>query len=263
MLANHHRAKHHRIGYLFVLALLVGVLLPVATPHTAYAQDEEFGYYWKLDFAFETSFDALLTIEVGPWEDGEMTEITDTSTATVRCKPVGNVKLDGGDAVFADGGYLDCSMDLAQIVLKNHDLQIPAVDNYGSIYAAAKLMSAAPTIVPIFTHQDAKYSIEFLNTQSATLHQALSNQAGPQQAAYPGTTINAWHTVEMQYICIFGGGPCDANYKVDGAGQSIPTAGVRTTFATGPASFQIGTDGTNFFTGRMGHLVVDPGNSAH
>lgn len=158
-----------------------------------------------------------------------MKEVADTSTATVRCKPVGGVSLDSGDAVFANSGYLRCSMDLAQIVWENHNLQIPAVDSYGSVYAANKLMRTANGIAPIFTHRDAKYSIDFSNTQSATLHQALSNQAGPLQANYPGITINAWHIMEMQYICVSNGGLCDAN----------------------------------FFTGRMTSLVVDPGNSAH
>jgi hypothetical protein len=256
-------ANHRRIGYLFMLALILGVLLPVATPRTAYAQEVEFGYYWKLDFDFENSFNAQLAIEVGPWENGEMTEVTDTSTAMVRCKPVGNVTLDGGDAVFADGGYLNCSMHLAQIVMQNHTLEIPAVDNYGSIYAATMLTNLGGPIAPIFTHLDVKYSIDFSNPNSVTLHQDLSNKAGPQQATYAGIAGTILHLYEMEYICIFGGGPCDANYKLDGAGQSIPTAGVRTTFATGPMEFQIGTDGVNFFTGRMGRLIVDPGNSMH
>jgi hypothetical protein len=256
-------AKYRRTGYLLLLAMMVGALLPVATPRAVYAQDVEYGYYWKLDFDFETSFDALLTIEVGPWENGEMTQVEDTSTATVTCKPVGNVTLDGGDAVFADGGYLRCSMDLAQVVMQNHELEIPAVDDYGSLYAAAHLMSATPNLAPIFTHADAKYSIDFSNQGSVTLHQALTNKAGPQQALFAGVAGSGWHKYEMEYICIFGGGPCDANYKLDGAGQSIATAGSRTTFATGPMAFQIGTDGVNFFSGRMAHLIVDPGNSAH
>ena len=260
---------HRRIFYSFMLALLVGVLLPVATPQTAYAQDVETGYLWSLEFDFDSSFNAVLTIEVGPWQDGDLVEVQETSQEIVYCKKIGPVKLEGGDAVFKGNSYLRCTMNLAETVMNNHGLLIEPYDNYGSILMSADLNGSAHGIAPIFTHADASYYVEFKPTQMVTLGGKVSTWENGtptgmvgQQAEFFGS-INAWSTYEMEYLCGANGGPCDARLDVSGQQALFFNLGGRPTFNTGETTFLIGTDGINYYNGRMGNLLVDPGNSAH
>jgi len=247
---------------LLALAFILTALVPIAQPQPVFAKGE-IGYLWSLEFGFENSFDGLLTIQVGPWEDGELTSVTESSTTTVACTPQGSMALDGGDAVFKGGGYLQCSMDLAAIVWKNHHLLVNENDSYGSMLLRARVNSATNTIAPIFTHPRAAYSLDFSQTSSVTLKQGLWNNAGLLQANFPGVTINSWQSYTMLYRCISHGGPCDATYGTAGQTQVQATAGERVKFPTGPTSFTIGSNGAAFFTGRISALRVDPGNSAH
>ena len=252
-----------KIVFGVLLALLVSLLIPVAQPQQVFAQEEELGYLWALDFSFDKDYDAVLTIEVGPWKDGELVGVNETSTTVVSCTPVGNVDLDNGEAVFKGAGHLQCAMNLGQIVWDNHGLMISEVDVYESILVHAKVKTTSNTVAPIFTHPDATYAIDFSQNGAATLSQSLSNKAGVLQSSFPNVTTGSWQDYYYEYICIANGGPCDAYFGVSGQTQSMPTVGGRTRFATGPTTFEIGRNGGTYFNGRLDSLIVDPGNSAH
>jgi hypothetical protein len=223
------------------------------------AESKEIGYLWSIFFDFDKSYDAILTIEVGPWKDGDLVEVHESSTTVIRCTPIGGVALGGGIATFT-GGHLECPLDLAATVLNNHKLSINAVDTYGSILLRTRMMSNSNTVVPLFTHPDASYSLDFSATSSVTMQQQLWNGLGLSQANFMGVTINTWQTYTYLYRCISHGGPCDANFAVGPQSQSFPTAGSRVQFSTGPTSFQVGGAA---FNGQIDALLIDPGNSAH
>jgi hypothetical protein len=246
-----------------MLALILGLLLPLAKAEPVQAKEVEIGYLWSLYFDFEQNFDGILTIEVGPWKNGELTSVTGTSQATVRCRPIGNVSLDKGDAVFEGAGHVECAMDLGQIVWNNHNLVINGVDNYGSMVLRARVNSFTNAVSPILTHPDAAWSLDFSQTHSVAMNQELWNNAGSLDATFPGVTINTWQTYTYLYSCISNGGPCDATFGAGAQMQGTPTAGSRTLFTTGPVTFDIGRNGAAFFTGRMDSVLIDPGNSAH
>jgi hypothetical protein len=246
-----------------LLALIVTLLLPVAQPQQVYAQEEELGYLWSLDFTFDKDYNGLLTIEVGPWKNGELVGVNETSTAEVPCTPIGHVALDNGEAVFKGAGHLQCTMNLGQIVWENHGLKISDVDIYESIVVHAKVKTTSNTVAPIFTHPNATYAIDFTQNGAATLSQSLWNNAGVLQASYPNVSIVDWQDYYYEYICIAQGGPCDAYFGVSGQIQSTPTVGGRVRFSTGTTTFEIGRNGGTYFNGRLNSLIVDPGNSAH
>ena len=245
---------------LLAITLVLGMTTSLATATPA-AADAEYGYLWSLDFDFEHDFNGVLTIRVGTWENGNLVSVDETSTATVGCRPMGSVSLSAGDAVF-DGGYLECYLDLAAVVLNNHKLTVEPVDNYGSILLRTRVKSTANTVAPMFTHPDASYKIDFTSTFAVTPQQELWNNAGLLQATFPGVTINTWQPYTYQYTCIWGG-PCDASFRVGPQMQNMPTAGGRVRFSTGPTVFEIGRDGGDLFYGYMSSLRIDPGNSAH
>jgi hypothetical protein len=247
--------------FLITPLLLLSLLFPFAKPEPVRAE-AEYGYLWSLSFDFEKSFDGVLTIEVGPWKNGELVEVHETSTATVPCKRVGNVQLDNGDAVFSGAGYLTCTLHLAETVWNNHKLTIAEVDTYGSIWMSAKVNGAANAIAPIFNHPNAAYSLDFSQTWATTLSQSLWNGLGPLEATFPGVAINTWETYTAEYGCSVAG-PCFADFAAGPQQQTQPAAGAWVQFSTGPTSFDIGHHGGVFFTGRMASLIVDPGNSAH
>ena len=222
----------------------------------------EYGYLWSLTFDFETSFDGVLTIEVGPWKNGELVSVDDTSRAIIPCKRVGDVYLDGGDAVFGGAGYLTCEMNLQSLVRENHRLVIGDTDTYGSIVMHTRLTSDVNAVAPIFTHPNATYSLDFTQTWQGTLYQALQNGVGPMQATFGGVTINNFENYTAEYICDIAG-PCSAKFAAGPQMQNQPIAGTRPQFSTGPTSFDIGHGGGLFFSGRIASLIVDPGNSAH
>jgi hypothetical protein len=246
---------------MWTTALVVGLLVPIAQP--AQAQDQQIGYLWSLYFDFDSSYNGVLTIEVGPWENGELTSVNETSSAMVRCEPVGNVQLQGGDAVFDGNSYLSCALDLGEVVWNNHGLQIDDVDSYGSMVMRARVNSAANGIAPLVRHPDATYSADFTATQSVAMSQDLWNEAGVSGATFNGVMINQWYVLTYLYACISNGGPCDATFAAGGQMQTKPTAGDRISFSTEATSFEIGRDGGNYFTGRIDSILIDPGNSVH
>ena len=245
---------------LLAATVVLGMFSSLAAAKPASA-DAGYGYLWSLDFDFESNYNGLLTIKVGPWENGDLVSVDETSTATVNCRPIGSVALNAGDAVF-DGGHLECYLDLASVVYNNHKMTVAPVDTYGSILLRTRVNSTANTVAPLFTHPDASYKIDFTQTMAVTPSQDLWNNAGLLQATFPGVTINTWQPYTYQYACIWGG-PCDATFRVGPQTQNMPTASGRVRFSTGPTVFEIGRDGADLFYGRMSSLRIDPGNSAH
>lgn len=246
--------------FLCTLGLLLGLLLPFVAPEPVYAA--QYGYLWSLTFDFEHNFDGVLTLEVGPWENGQLIAVEATSKVMVPCERVGNVQLDGGDAVFSGTGYLTCRLHLAAAVRNNHGLVIGDTDTYGSIVMHTRALGDVNAVMPIFTHQDAAYSLDFSQTWQATLAQSLQNGVGPLQATFPGVAINSWENFTAEYNCSIAG-PCSATFAAGPQQQLQPTAGSRVQFSTGPTTFDIGHAGGVYFSGRIAALVVDPGNSAH
>ncbi|NJN16473.1 MAG: hypothetical protein HC822_09480 [Oscillochloris sp.] len=244
---------------LAILLLIVSIAGPFAAP--AQAQEESYGYLWQLEFDFAHDFNGLLTIHVGPWENGDLVEVDATSQERVACKRVGPVYLDSGDAVF-NGGYLRCTMDLARIVANNHGLDIAPVDSYGSILMQSRLIANQTDVMPIFSHPDADYTIDFALTSAVTPAQTLWNGAGLLQHTFPGVVGMTWQTYTYEYRCAWLGA-CDAEFEVGPHSETKPTLGDRVQFHTGPQTFYIGYDGANTFSGRMDRVLIDPGNSVH
>jgi hypothetical protein len=236
--------------------VILGLCLPLTQP--ARAQEVHRGYLWSLVFDFENNFDGVMTIKVGPWVNGDLAAADETSTATVHCEPVGNVYLDGGDAVFA-GGHLTCEMDLGALVAANHDVDINAVDSYGSIVMRTVLESDAQNIASIFSHPDAAYTINFSRTWSVTTVQSLNNQAGVQKTSFPvaGASRQAYG---FEYGCAWQGN-CHGEFQALPHTYSTAPGGERVSFHTAPATFLIGSGPSGTFQGRIGTLAVDPGNS--
>ena len=104
---------------------------------------------------FGTRLQRRADYQVGPWKNGNLVSVDETSTATVGCRPMGSVSLSAGDAVF-DGGYLECYLDLAAVVPNNHKLTVEPVDNYGSILLRTRVKSTANTIAPCSRTRDAR-----------------------------------------------------------------------------------------------------------
>lgn len=242
-----------------ILIVILALLGMPAAP--ARAQDEVYGYLWSLEFRFEHNYDGILTIEVGPWEHGDLVSVDQTSTEIVHCKPVGAVYLENGDAVFK-GGHLNCLLDLASVVQRNHGLQIDDVDVYGSILMRGRMITHQQNVAPIFSHPDATYSIDFTQTSAVTLGQTLWNESDPIQATFPNVVGAAWQTYTLSYECSLYG-TCGAQFYAGGQKQLVPSNGERARFHTGPNEFLIGSDGVSHFNGRMSSLLIDPGNSVH
>jgi hypothetical protein len=250
-----------RSPILLLTLVALALLAPLAQPRPA-AAEPRYGYLWSLQLDFEGSFDGLLTIRVGPWKNGDLVSVDAISETKVPCRRVGSVYLDGGDAVF-DGGYLSCRIDLGAIVYANHGLRISEIDSYGSMLVQTKLQASSNSVVPIFSHPDASYQLDFSQTSSVALHQELWNNAGPQQAGFASVIGASWQSYTYRYECISNGGPCDASFVVNTQQQAMPTAGAHIRFSTGPNDFLIGGDGVSSFSGRMGDILIDPGNTVH
>jgi hypothetical protein len=244
---------------LMVLIVALAAVAPLARP--AQAQEVEYGYLWSLLFDFEQDLNGLLTIQVGPWANGDLLSVDEVSTVRVPCARVGPVYLSGGDAVF-DGGYLECTFDLAAVVLRNHGLRIAETDQYGSILLSADLQATAPTVAPIFTHADAAYTIDFTQTSTVRLEQQLSGGPGAQQKEFPGVIGFSRQRYTIAYGCVWLGA-CNGKFTVGGSVKGTPPGGDRVSFATGPARFLVGGASGATFHGRMGYLLVDPGNTVH
>jgi hypothetical protein len=242
-----------------VLAVTIAGLF--ALPQRAAYAETELGYLWSLGFNFEYNYDAVLTIEVGPWVDGDLVAVDESSTERVHCWPVGAVALDSGDAVFS-GGHVECELDLAAVVLKNHGLKLDRIDDYGSIVLYTTAQSTGQNIAPIFSHPDANYRINFSRTVSVNLLQQLDNGAGLQNGFFPTITGAGRIDYSFTYSCVWQG-DCHSSFSADG--QTVDTAlgGNRVKFRTTPTIIRVGSDGSSSFQGRMDSLLIDPGNSVH
>lgn len=243
---------------IFVLCTLFA--LPTQATHAYGAADR--GYLWSLDFDFENDFNGVLTVKVGPWKNGDLVAIEETSTTPVKCVRVGAVSLKNGMAVF-DGGHLKCSMDLAAIVKRNHGIESAAIDSYGSFTMDAEAISTTYGFAPIFSHPDVAYAIDFADTWSFTMHQQLATDAGLVQASafFSGVFGGALQTYGARYGCDTDGTPCFADFSAGPQTEALPVAGDRVRFRTGPTTFLIGSDGAAGFGGGLDSLSVDPGNS--
>lgn len=251
------------ISKLLLLPILaIALLAPLAQPAPAMADEPEYGYLWSLFFSFDQNFDGLLTIEAGPWGDGDLLAVDATSTAVVPCTPVGNVTLSGGDAVF-NGGYLSCELDLAGVVLANHGLLVQSIDTYGSIHMRARLKTATGVIAPLFSHPDAAYSLDFTQPGVTTMHQKLNIGSDPLQESFSNVLPGNFNTYTYQYNYYYNTGLCDGTFRVGQQSKTVPSAGSRINFTTAPTTFTIGYDQGTLFSGRMSSLLVDPGNSVH
>lgn len=254
------------VRLIMIVAFVVGLTVSPGRVVTVSAQDEEIGYLWNLSFDFESDFNGVLTIEVGPWVDGDLASVNEASTTRVSCTRVGNVSLSGGDAVFGNGGYLSCHMDLGEIVRRNHGLHVEPVDDYGSIVLRTRVNPVpgpAPLAVPIFTHPDAAYKLSFPTTSSVDMQQQLWNGVGPINQNFGSVSPGTWTAYTFYYGCS-SAGPCFADFQAGGqtANQGVP-GGTRVNWSTGPVDFEIGRNGGDTFQGRMSDLFIDPGNSAH
>lgn len=212
---------------------------------------------------FEQNHNGLLTVEVGPWKNGDLVSVDATSTTNVACRRVGNVSLNGGDAVF-NGGYLKCDLDLASVVAANHGLQIAAIDSYGSILLRSDIINSGQNVAPIVSHPDASYVIDFSQTWAVRMRQELTNANGAQTQEYITSVGNTRNPYTFEYECVWLG-PCHNTFML-GANVATPPAlgGGMIGFRTGLTTFYIGGDGgVNTFSGRMGSLLIDPGNTVH
>jgi hypothetical protein len=250
----------HLFKRIRVLLTTLVAFAVLATP--AQAQDQEYGYLWSLKFDFEQSFDAVLTIRVGPWEDGNLVAVDETSETRIRCTRSGLVSLDSGHAVF-NGGHLVCPIDLATLVQQNHNLTINALDTYNSMLVQTRLQTTSNNVAPIFSHPNAAYTIDFTQLNSVTLNQRLWNGAGQQTATFGSIASNTMNTYFYQYGCQSSSGPCHAIFQANTQQQSFVTTGGQIKFATGPNSFLIGGNGSSSFFGRMDDLLIDPGNTIY
>lgn len=244
-----------RLAFVLVFA---GLLALPQRPAQAYS---EWGYLWSLSFDFEQDFTGVLKIEVGPWVNGDLAKTVESSVEKVTCTRVGNVGLNGGDAVF-NGGHLQCTLDLAGILYRNHGLVLNPIDRYGSIFVETTLQASKPNLAPIISHPDADYRIDFTNSVGVTLFQELENNAGVQSGHFPSVTGVGKVKYGFKYGCIWMG-PCNGSFSADGQQDVTPFGGDYVEFRTSPVTFFIGGDGVNKFGGRMSDLLIDPGNSVH
>ena len=113
------------------VALLIASLLTPAFAQPVQAAPQT-GYLWTLTFDFEAGYNGELLLKVGPWQNGALLDVTEKSATTVNCQPVGDVSLGKGYAIFNNGGYLQCDMDIAGALFANHGLfrrfRLPFVD---------------------------------------------------------------------------------------------------------------------------------------
>lgn len=253
------------VRVVLIAACALTLFIAPVTKSVTRAQDQEIGYLWQLQFDFNHDFNGILTIEVGPWKNGNLVSVDETSTTRISCRPIGNVTLNAGEAVFFDGGYVACEMDLQSIVAEKHNLYVDAIDDYGSMVVSARVntdVADTPIRAPLFTHPDATFGVVFPSTFAVDMVSQLSNGVGSMTNSFPGVSPGAFVEYEFYYGCS-GAGPCFARFDAAAQTATQPIAGSRVNFSSEPAVFEIGRNGAATLTGRIDWLIVDPGNSAH
>lgn len=244
---------------LIALFSLMATWLPAQTSSVHAAT--EYGYLWKIVFDFDSSFDGKMTIEVGPWGNGDLLVVEETSTAVVRCAPVGDVKLIDGAATF-QGGYLECSFDIGTLVRQNHGLKPKNPDTYGSIVMRTRALLPTDAPAPLFYHPDATYRLDPIGPGVIDMATDLSNGNGVMGASFSGVNWSDWTVYTSNYVCV-SLVACNLTYSAGGTDIAMNNQGNAVTFATGPTNFLIGKDDTGILNGRIDMLLVDPGNFAH
>ena len=152
------KRKMIRLGVVALCSLLASAS-PIFTP-AVQAAAPNYGYLWELVFDFEEDYNGRLKIEVGPWEDGNLVWIEETSETIIECTPSGRISLTEGFANFGGSGFLTCEMDIAQIVLDKHDLIAQEIDTYGSFIMQTEAVLLNDNPAPIFNHPDAQLRLE-------------------------------------------------------------------------------------------------------
>jgi hypothetical protein len=104
------------------------------------------------------------------------------------------------------------------------------------------------------------YSIDFTQPRKPTLTQALQNDLAPQQATFAHVNGFERNEYEMAYGCAWLG-PCTSSFQIGPQSQGTPPGGQQIAFSTEPQVFLIGADGATTFRGRLGSLLIDPGNT--
>jgi hypothetical protein len=249
-----------RLGFVALCSLLA-ISFPIFTP-TAQAAPPGYGYLWELVFDFEEDFNGVLKIEVGPWQDGNLAWIEETSETIIECTPSGRISRTDGFANFGGSGFLTCEMDIAQIVLDKHNLVAEETDTYGSFIMQTDAVLLNENPAPIFNHPDAAFRLDPLGPIDIYVINDISNEHGPIQALFSGITWNTLHTYNSDYVCI----PdlqCDLAHHADTTEITLTEQGEPITFTTGPTTFTIGKDDANIMTGRIDSILIDPGNFVH
>jgi hypothetical protein len=254
------KRKAVRLGVI-ALCTFLAICSPLYTP-PAQAETPTYGYLWELVFDFEDDFNGVLKIEVGPWQGGNLAWIEAISETTVECEPSGRISLTNGFANFGGSGSLECEMDIAQIVLDKHNLIAQKFDTYGSfiMQTTADLMTTNPA--PIFTHPDARLRLEPIGAVDVRVISDLSNEHGPIQSLFSGIMADEVYTYTSDYVC----DPelqCDMIHSAGTTEITLNEQGEPVTFTTGPTTFTIGKDGTQFLFGQVDSIIIDPGNFAH
>lgn len=246
---------------LLILSLLTLTLAALPARPASAGAVSVLGYIWRLQFAFDGSFDGALTIQTGPVKNGVLQSVEQTSTTTVPCERVGAVNLVAGAAVFS-GGYLRCTLDLAAALQANHGIGASATESYNRMTMSARLASTGANLAPIVTHRDLAYQIDFTQRDRVVLHQGLNTAAGLAQA--DGTFLGLFggdlRTYGFVYQCAANAALCSANQYAGAAANGGPVAGGPVSFRTGPATLLIGGDSASTFLGGIDDLIIDPGN---
>jgi hypothetical protein len=251
-----HRA---RTLVLLLSLLLAGLAALPARPASADAVVAQ-GYVWRLAWPFEHSFDGTLTIDVGPVKNGVLQSVDASSTTTVPCQRVGSVGLTGGMAKF-NGGYLRCSLDIAQALLHHHGMVAQPVEGYNRITMRTQLAATVLTLAPIVSHPDLSYQLDFGLGDSVTMRQELATWGGVALAddSFPGMFGGDLRPYGFVYECV-PAGPCSAEHFAGASVLGGVVPGDRASVRTGPTSLLIGGDGATTFRGAIGDLIIDPGN---
>lgn len=254
------KRKMIRLGVVALCSLLASAS-PIFTP-AVQAAPPNYGYLWELVFDFEEGFNGLLKIEVGPWEDGNLVWIEETSETIIECTPSGRISLTEGFANFGGSGFLTCEMDIAQIVLDKHDLIAQEIDTYGSFIMQTEAVLLNDNPAPIFNHPDAQLRLEPIVPVDVRMISDLSNQHDPITTTVFSVMATDVNTYTVDYVCT----PdvqCDIEHSVGIRQNMLTEQGEPLTFTTGLTTFTIGKNDTGIMTGRIDSILVDPGNFVH
>lgn len=244
--------RHYVFILTFIAALFTSPRL-VATP-TAQAATE-MGYYWTLIFDFNNTFNGVLKLEVGPWENGKLLKVEQSSEARVACAPVGAVVLANGVATFNGNSYLTCTLDLAGAFKANHNLEPKRVESYGALLISARAQLNAAGNAPLFKHRNASFGLSAPGPLMVRDVATLTNNGALMQSQLFSLNWGVLQTYEANYSCAWGGA-CDMNLTAGPNQQTLFNQGAPVQFATGRTTFTIG-QGLN---GQIDALLVDPGN---